>query len=200
MSKEADYDIANMSSIASGYLFSRVELAKASAVMAVINAAAPTFDPTTWVSGNITNPNLKDVIIALMNQVVNSENWADDIQYVPNIALVNWSDFLGLAVTKDKDEAYVFAEDFRNTYGVQIIPCHKNDMPAGSILIGDFSQCEVYDYEPYNVLLGHINEQLIYNLFTMVGETRFVKLVREYSKNAFCKGTIATIKTALAGS
>lgn len=197
---EADLDIDFMSQNASDYLMKRVELAKAKSVITAVNTAAPSFDPATWAGGAVVTPNLRDVIIACMNQIVNAENWADDVQFVPNVALVNWNDFIGMSVTKDKNEAYLFAEGIRTALGVEIIPVHKNDVAVGEILVGDFSMAEVYAYENYNVKTGYINDQLIYNMFTIVGETRFIELVRNYNKVGFVKGDIATIKSAIAGS
>jgi HK97 family phage major capsid protein len=200
LSDEAEIDIPQLSMFANDALRKRTILARNSNIVTYVKTTAAAYDPTSWADASVVNPNLIDAIIAAAIQITNASSWADDIQFMPNIAFVNYQDYLALSTVKDKEEGYLWAESIDQKMRIRIIPVHKNDVPKGSILVGDFTKLEVYDYVPYEVKMGYINAQMIENMFTMVGETRFVKVIRQYNKKAFVYDTVANITTAIAGS
>jgi len=64
-------------------------------------------------------------------------------------------------------------------------------------MIGDFSRLNIINYIDYAVRIGWINDNLINNLFTMVGETRFFTVIRELDRNAFIYDDIGAITNAI---
>jgi len=76
------------------------------------------------------------------------------------------------------------------------MPFYK--IPAGKVFVADMSKLNVSNYVPYTVRIGWINDQLITNQFTMVGESRFHSFVKKLDEAAFIYDDIATIETAIA--
>ena len=64
-------------------------------------------------------------------------------------------------------------------------------------MIGDFTRLNIINYIDYSIRLGWINDNLINNLVTMVGESRFFTVVRSLDQNAFIYDDIATITGAI---
>ena len=59
------------------------------------------------------------------------------------------------------------------------------------------SKYNVTDYVSYTIRIGWINDQLITNEFTMVGESRFHAFVKKLDEQAFIYDDIATIQAAI---
>ena len=151
---------------------------------------------TSWTGDAVVGANLYDVVVACINQIANTESWTDDIQYLPNVAFVNYADYMALNSLKDKNENYLM----KLNQLIPIVPMNKNDIAAGKILIGDFSLVQARATFGYEVSTGWINDQYIRNKFTMLGETGLICWVKEYDKRAFIYDDIATIQSALIGS
>jgi len=81
---------------------------------------------------------------------------------------------------------------------VTIIPFE--DITAGKIFVADLSKYNISRWEGYTVKIGWINDQLITNQFTMVGESRFHAFVKKLDEQAFIYDTIATVKAAIAST
>lgn len=164
-----------------------------------ITEIASLFNPLSWVGDKIKNPNLYDVMVALANQIYTTTSYTDDVEYFPNVAFVNPGDFAGMKLTKDANGQYLFPAitllGGKEIDGIRVVP--KNKIPAGKILMGDFTKLNIIDYIAYSVRLGWINDQFIKNLFTMLGEGRFYVFVKNLDQRAFVYDDIANVKTGI---
>ena len=55
----------------------------------------------------------------------------------------------------------------------------------------------VVNYVPFSIRIGWINDQLITNKFTMVGESRYFQYVKNLDQAAFVYDDIATVQAAI---
>jgi hypothetical protein len=160
-----------------------------------VTNVASAFNPASWVGAKVNNPNLYDVIVALANQIFTTVSYTDDVEYYPNVAFVNPGDFSAWKLQKDLKENYLFPSialfNGKDIDGIRVIP--KNKIPAGYILMGDFSKLNIIDYIAYSVRIGWINDQFIKNLFTMLGEGRFYVFAKNLDQRAFVYDTIANV-------
>jgi hypothetical protein len=197
LTKQAWRNVKGMASIAYEYLLKRVMLKRSSHILDTVKAGAVAFDATTWVAAKVDSPNLVDCIIAAANQIANSESWTDDIEYMPNVAFVNYGDYMGLKTLKQTDDAYISALQQLEGMGIAVVPVHKRDVAAGKILVGDFSMVNALVTFPYEVSTGWVNDNFIYNKFCLLGETGIITWLREYDKRAFVYDDIADIKSGI---
>ena len=163
-----------------------------------VTEIAPAFNAATWTGDKKAAPNLYDAIVAAKNQIELAANYADDVDYYPNVVFINPADYNALLIKQD-DKTYTFSNvngmKLMNVDGIAVVP--KKEIPAGKMLIGDFTKLEVINYIDYNVKIGWINDNFIENKFVMLGEGRFYVLVRELDKLAFIYDDIATIQTGI---
>ncbi len=163
-----------------------------------ITSVAPAFNGATWTGDTKAAPNLYDVMVAVKNQIELAANYTDDVDYYPNVCFINPADYNNLLINQD-EKVYTFSnvngQKLMNIDGIAIVP--KKEIPAGKILMGDFTRLEVINYIDYNVRIGWINDDFIKNQFVMLGEGRFYVLVRELDKLAFVYDDIANVETVL---
>ena len=148
----------------------------------------------------VTNPNFMDVVNACITDIYTTHNYTDEMPYMANIVLVDPTDFfLNLVAVKDADghPLYPTASLFNAVQigGAIIRPWEK--IPSGKIFVGDMKKYRIENYIPYSVRIGWINDQLITNMFTMVGESRFHAYVKNLDRQAFIYDDIATVETAI---
>jgi HK97 family phage major capsid protein len=152
-----------------------------------VDAIAAAFNPSSWEGDKVVSPNLYDVVVAMANQIFTTTTYTDDVEYYPNVVFINPANFASLKVTKDKNGQYLFPTitllNGKEIDGIRIVP--KNKIPAGKIMMGDFTKLNIIDYVAYSVRLGWINDQFIKNLFTMLGEGRFFTFVKNLDQRAF---------------
>jgi hypothetical protein len=145
---------------------------------------------------NADASNLRDAIVGAATQVYNTVNYADEAQYMPNVAFVSPSDISDLKLIKTEFGMYLFpdiplTQNNANIGGFPVIA--KSEIPRGKLLIGDFSYLRIVNYIDYAVYIGWINAQFIQNLFTMVGEGRFYSFVKALDQKAFIYDDISAI-------
>lgn len=203
LTEEATQDIPRLETEARTILFRKYLLKRQSGILfgdgvgenpLGITNIAQAFNPATWTGKKKAAPNLYDAIIAAKNQIEVAANYTDDVDYYPNVCFVNNADYNALLIEQN-EKVYTFnqvqgTEPIR-VAGVEIIP--KKEIPAGKLLIGDFTLLRVINYIDYNLKIGYINDQLIKNLFTMVGEGRFYTLVKYYDQLAFVYDDVQNI-------
>ncbi|MCK5017839.1 MAG: phage major capsid protein [Candidatus Peribacteraceae bacterium] len=208
LTEESIDDIPRMESNARSLLFKKYLLKRQNGILFGDGAGAnPTgvtiiasaFNPLTWVGDKILAPNLHDCVIAAANQIYTTTSYTDDVEFYPNVMFVNPADFAALRVTKDKNNNYIFPSfslfNDKTIDGIKIVS--KNKIPAGYMLIGDFTKLNIIDYIAYSVRIGWINDQFIKNLFTMLGEGRFYVFVRALEQRGFIYDTIANVKAGI---
>lgn len=207
LTEEAITDVPRMESEARVNIFKKYLLRRQNGILfgdgqnntpVGITQIAAAFNAATWTGDKKVAPNLYDAIVAAKNQIELAANYADDVDYYPNVAFINPADYNALLIKQD-DKTYTFnnvnGSKLMNVDGIAIVP--KKEIPAGKILIGDFTKLEIINYIDYAVKIGWINDDFIKNQFVMLGEGRFYVLVRELDKLAFIYDDIATIQTGI---
>lgn len=208
LTEESIQDVKGMQGIATDYLRKKHDLKRQDGILfgdgVAPNPKGATVYARTFSAGPmalaVDNPNFMDVVNAGVVDVFTTHNYTDEMPFKANLALVNPVDFfLNMVSAKDADgkplypTATLFGEV--SIGGLTIRPEAK--IPAGKIFIADMSKYNVTDYMEYTVKIGWINDQLITNQFTMVGESRFHAFVKKLDEQAFLYDNIATIKTAI---
>lgn len=210
LTDESVEDIPGLQSIATGYLRQKHDLKRQSAILGGTGTGnEPTgaivyASPYSGVLGTVVdNPNFMDVVNALITDIYTDHNYQDEMPYMANLVLVHPHDFYSeLVAAKDADgrPLYPMASLFNQvTIGnATIIPYEHAALTTGNVFVADMSKYMVGNYVPYTVRIGFINDQLITNQFTMVGESRLFAFVRTLDQKAFRTGRISTIKAAIA--
>jgi HK97 family phage major capsid protein len=208
LTDESIKDIPNLQQIATDYLRKKHDLKRQDGILfgdgISPNPTGATVYGRAFVAGNmalcVDTPNFMDVVNACKTDIFTTHNFVDEIPYVANVAMVHPHDFFcELVAAKDGNGLPLFPTaslfSFVQLGGCLIIPVEN--VPAGKILVCDMKKYNVTNYVPYSVQIGWINDQLITNQFTMVGESRFHAFVKKLDEQAFIYDDIATIKTAI---
>lgn len=213
LSEEAIQDIPRLQSEASSHILKKVLLKRQNGIIfgdgtgntpiGVVNKAKA-FDPATWSANpldKVKDPNLFDCIMAAANQIFVSENYTDEEQYFPNVAFLNPKDLAAMKLKKNEFGMYLFPQlqlggKQNAVEGLQLVA--KKQIPVGKLLIGDFTKLRIINYIDYTVRMGFINDQMIHNLFTMLGETRFFTVIKSLDEIAFVYDDISDIAAGIA--
>ena len=208
LTTESVQDIRGMESIANDFLRKKHSLKKQNGILfgdgVAPNPKGATEYGRAFVAGSmaaqVSNPNIMDVINAAITDIYTTHNYQDETPYKANLAMMNPVDFFVQFVSaKDLNGLPLFptASLFNRVTigGVSIIPFE--DIPAGKVFVADMSKYNITNYVDYTVKVGWINDQLITNQFTMVGECRFHAFVKKLDEQAFIYDDIATIEAAI---
>lgn len=211
LSEEVVDDIPRMMSVAKGFLKQKHDLKKVNYVYfgdgvtvnpkgATVYASA--FTPDAGLTGKLplNSANIMDVINAAILSVWNAPSIVDGIQVEPNLVMMNPTDFtLEFVMAKNADGLPLYPQAMmfnRVTIGgVTIVPWVT--IPAGKIFVSDMKKYNIGNYIPYFIKIGWINDQLIKNLFTIVGESRFFAYVKSQDENAFMYDDVGTIRDSI---
>ena len=209
LTEEVVQDITRMMEVARDYLKQKHDLRKVEEVYfgtgltiyptgATVVGAANAYSTLTGLTGSLANgtANVMDVINAAILKVWSTPPLVDGVPFIPNLAMMNPVDFtVEFIMAKDGNgrPLYPQASLFNKVTigGVTIVPWVS--IPTGKIFVGDMKKYNIGNYIPYFVKIGWINDQLIHNMFTMVGESRFFAYVKSQDEKAFSYSTIATI-------
>jgi hypothetical protein len=208
LTSESVQDIPGLQSIAMDYLRKKHNLKKQNGILFGTGVGAEPTGATVYgrlfvagaMANLVPNANIMDVINACVTDVYTTPNYQDETPYMPNLAMMNPLDFfVEFVAAKDLNGLPLFPQAgiFNRVTigGVTIIPFI--DIPADKILVCDMSKYNVTNYIGYTVKIGWINDQLITNQFTMVGESRFHAFVKKLDEAAFIYDDISTIKAAI---
>ncbi len=210
LSEEAVTDYKRLMSVAKEYLVKQHDLFK---VNKVFFGTGTGLEPTgatvygrTFVSTGMVDAfatgtsNFMDVVNACITDIYRTQAFADEAHYQPNIVMINPIDFfLQMVGAKDTrglplyPQAGLFNEV--NIGGVRIKPWIK--IPAGQIFVADMKKYNIINYVPFSIRIGWINDQLITNEITMVGESRYFQFVKNLDQAAFIYDVIATVQAAI---
>lgn len=194
LSDESLTDIPQLEGIAKDYLLRKYLLKRQSTILDTVIASAPAFSAATWTGTKKATPNLYDAIVACTNQIQTAANYTDDVEFNPNVCFLNPADLNALRIKQSADN-YVFPQlnsmSEGTVNGIRLVA--KSSIPAGKILIGDFTKLNVVNYVNYAVSMGWINDQYIKNMITMLGEGRFYNYIRTLDKLAFVYDDIADV-------
>lgn len=208
LTEEAITDVAGLESVARNYLREKHDLKKAKGLLKGTGTSGEPKGVTTYgkpfsagsLALKIEKPNFMDIVNSAIVCVRNRQDYEDQMQFQPNLVLVNENDFLIYVISAKTAEGtplYPNASVMNSlTLGNTII-MPSNDIPAGKIFVGDLKRYFITDYVGFTIRIGWINDQFVTNQFTMVGESRFHAFVKKLDENAFLYDDIATIKQAI---
>jgi ribonucleoside-diphosphate reductase alpha chain len=130
-----------------------------------------------------------DAINACVTKIYSTTNFADEMPYMANVALMNPIDFFVQFVSAKDGEGralYPTASLFNQVVigGVLIIP--EQSIAVGNVLVADMSRMNVSNYKPYTVKIGYVNDDFIKNQFVILGKKagKLRKPTAEYNYNA----------------
>lgn len=160
-------------------------------VLADMIAVATTY-VSTGLDDTITNPDRYAAIGAGTVQMNDSEAFPDTI-------VMNQVDIWAMRLQKDTTGQYVIppmtTADGNTIAGYRVRVSSK--ITAGKFLLVESGLYEVDVYEDYTVRMGWINDDLIKNKFSMVGEMKFHSKIPNIDKVGIFYGDFATIQAAL---
>ncbi len=208
LTDEALKDIPNLQSIATDFLRKKHDLKKENGILfgdgISPNPKGATVYGRSFVPGDLADtvpsPNIMDVINACITDIFVTHNFTDEMPYMANMAMINPIDFfVQFVAAKDNDGLPLFptASLFNRVTlgGVTIIPFEN--IPSGRLFVADMKKYNTTRYVEYRVKIGWINNQLITNQFTMVGESRFHAFVKNLDEQAFIYDFISIVKNSL---
>ena len=210
LSDEARDDVPRMDSEAKGLLAKKVALKRQNKILfgdgtsntpvgVFDSTVAQSFNAASWTGANVSNPTLKDAIIAVANQIYTSHNYTDEAEFVPNLVVLNPADYHEYLTRKDANNNY-FNMDIK-LGGTQIIAglpvIHHRDIAKGSIGMGDFTKLNIVNYIDYALKVGYINDQMLTDEFTLSAYTRFFTYVKNLDEKAFVYDTLSNIYTGI---
>jgi hypothetical protein len=180
-------------------LLKKHNIKKVRDIIAFVIANSPAFVAGDLAT-SITLPQFMDVINAASVSIFTKKNYADDVSELPNAALVNPIDFFKNFVSaKNNDGNYMYPSavfyNYAQVGGLVIVP--SDIVATGKVLVADLKSVNVVDYKPYYIKIGWINDQLIHNMFTMVGESRYHLFIKEQNKKRFIYDDYSDILTAI---
>lgn len=150
--------------------------------------------PYTLVGVETTEPNNADAIRAAITQLI-TLNFRRNI-----IAFVNPVDAANLEMAKASDGHYIIVPFVTRDGQLRVknVPViEENDIPVGSVLVGDMSKINVRIYKDFTVSWGWENDDFSKNLVTVIGEMRLHEYHSDNHAGAWIYDTFANIKTAI---
>jgi hypothetical protein len=210
LTEESVTDYKRMMSVAKEYLVKQHDLFKVNAVYfgdgTGENPTGATVIGRTFVSTDLVDvfplggSNFMDVVNAIITDIYRTQGFVNEAHYQPNIVLINPIDFfIQLVGAKDGNGLPLYPQaglfNTVNIGGVTIKPWIK--VPSGQIFVADMKKYHVVNYVPFSIRVGWINDQLITNKFTMVGESRYFQYVKNLDQAAFVYDAIATVQAAI---
>lgn len=148
----------------------------------------------TALDGTIENPTDFDAIIAAILQ-------EESINFQPNTLVINPADKWRLAMTTTENGMFVLPYIQNGgqfgLLGLRVITTNK--VAPGSFLLGESGTWFIEEESP-QIRTGLVNDDLLHNRMTIVGEIFFLSYVPSNNAGAWISGNFATIKEALATS
>lgn len=159
---------------------------------------ATPFDVNT-VKVAVQDPTILDVITACLVQIETSTNY-DFGATSKNVNFVGMNplDYGYLFMMKkdgENNSQTLAMFDMLQRMGISIVT--DLAIPEGKILIGDLKKYNVWEYQPYSVRFGLVNDQFIHNQFTIVAEGRHMQGMSVLDRKNIIFDDIAVIQQAL---
>lgn len=152
------------------------------AIQVDVQTAARPFE-ITQLNGSIQDANYWDALLAMMGQVGFNN-------FTPNAAAINWLTNVKMKTLKNSNGTYLlppFVEE------IQRMLIYANKVAVDYALVGDMSQYHVDVYKDFYLKIGWVNDDLIRNQFSIVGEIRYHSYISEARKKALVYDNLATV-------
>ena len=154
----------------------------------LVNASAYTSTP---LDDTIANPTDFDAIIAAVLQLEN-------LNYQPDVLVINPADKWKLAMTQTNNGMFILPYIQQGgqfgLLGLKVVTTTKID--AGSFLVGEGGTWFI-EREAEQIRTGLVNDDLIHNRMTIVGEIFYLSYVPSNNAGSFVSAKFADVKEAL---
>lgn len=152
------------------------------------NATAYT---TTALDDTIAAPTDFDAIVASVLQL-------ESLEYRPDVLIINPADKWKLALTQANNGTFILpyiqnGGEF-SLLGLRVITTTR--IASGTFLIGESDTWFIEEEAP-QIRTGLVNDDLIHNRMTIIGELFFLSYVPSNNAGSFVKSTFSTVKEAL---
>lgn len=163
-----------------------VERAWDDQIQADIIAAAPAYS-LSGLAGKIAAANYWDALLAMLAQ-------PGFFNFIPNTAAMNYLTDVLVQTEKNANDTYLLPA-FANR--IQQMQAFANKITTGNALVGDLKQYHVDIYKDFQLKVGWINDELIFNKFAIVGEMRYHSYISTARKKALVFDSLDTVVTAI---
>lgn len=158
----------------------------------VVNNSTPLDLSTAPMSGfshQVYDATYWDALMVMFTQVrINN--------FIPNVSLLNPVLWAKMQMGKDTVGRYNYPSDeFQN----RVNPIAGNKIFGDNAIVGDLKQFNVDIYEDFVLKMGWINDDLIRNQFTIVGEIRFHDYISTARKKAIVYGNAKYVAEQING-
>lgn len=152
------------------------------------NAARPY--EITQLNGTIQDANLWDAALAMTGQV-------GYYNYIANTIAINALTNVKMKTLKNANGTYLLPP-FVDEINDRLVQANK--MAVDYALVGDLSQYKVDIYKDFYLKIGWINDQLIQNKFSIVGEMRYHSYISDARTNALVYDNLNTVAALIGGT
>lgn len=186
LTEEFEDDVPQLATQVRRLLQDSVMRAFDDAIQAAVIAAARPFE-ITGLDGLIQDTTLFDDLGAALAQV-------GYYNFVPNTLALNTVTSWRVMMEKDANGRYNIPP-FMDRINRLLVEANK--VAVGFVLAGDLTQYKVDIYKDFTLRIGWINDQLIKNKFTIVGEIRYHDYISDNRKKALVYDSLADIEDAI---
>jgi HK97 family phage major capsid protein len=145
----------------------------------------------TAMDGTIETPNDFDALCGAMCQL-------ESLNFYPDTLILNPSDKWKIATIKNSTGTYLFPYVASNGE-FAFLPLNvitTNKVAAGTFILGESNTFKVEEELP-QMRIGYVNDDLIHNRLTIVGELYFISYMPSNNAGAWIKTTFDEVKEAL---
>lgn len=160
------------------------------AIQAAVIAAAHQFE-ISGLDSNIDTANYWDALLAMMAQV-------RYYNFIPNSIGINPITNVMLKTAKSATDKLYLLPSFAQE--IQSILTQANKVTVGNAFVGDLKQFKVDVYKDFVLKVGLVNDDLINNRFTIVGEIRYHRYISDARKTAIVYDSLSDVKTEITGT
>lgn len=122
----------------------------------------------------------------------------ESLNYNPDLLVLNPADRWKMRLQKGTDGHYVlppFEVNGQSFDGLRVIISNK--VAVGNFLVGESNTWKVDEYKPYSLTIGWVNDDLIRNQYTAVGEVWFHSYIATADLAGWVYASFATVKAAI---
>lgn len=189
LTEEFDQDLPTFSTTVRRMLQNDVLRGWDDAIQTAVIAAAQPFS-LTQLDGQIQDANLWSSLRAMWAQVV-SEN------FLPNSIGINPITGAMLDESKNVNGTYLLPPYLQKFMDMKT---EANKVAFGRAFVGDLKQFKVDIYKDFVLKIGLVNDDLIKNQFSVVGEIRYHRYISDARKKAIVYDNLASIRSQIDGT
>lgn len=145
----------------------------------------------TGLDDNVDTPNYWDALLAMMAQV-------RFYNFIPNSIGINPLTNVILKTAKSLSDKLYLLPSFAQE--IERILTQANKVVVGNAFVGDLKQFKVDVYKDFVLKVGLVNDDLINNRFTIVGEIRYHRYISESRKKAIVYDSLAQVAASISGT